>query len=627
MKLPGLTLPTLLALSLGACSGGSNNATNASPPPPATTTRLQGVAMGGRQPITGSAVVIYGAGANSGAVPTQLGTGATDGSGHFDIPINPADGQIVYVVISGGNAGSGSANPVIRLMTVAGAYCDNSQPGCSFPDSVNVNELSTAAAVYALGPFIDTTTGNVNVSGSSPGLPNAAITFARLVNAVNGTVASFVDATTCTGSGEPTNCAALRKLDTLANLTAGCVNSSGAASAACSGVFSVTGASTDTLSALLAVARQAAVRNDGAGVFSVVSPPSIYTPALSAAPNDWALALNLSGGGLSQPAGLAIDSGGDVWVANNISPGTVTVFAPDGRLLSPVAGYTGGGLDGPIGVAIDQNDNVWIANWAQGSGKSVTELASDGTPVSGSSGYVGGGMDGPIAVAITASGAAWVANYSNASLTKLTALGTASGPLKGGGINFPTNLALDAGGNVWTANQGGDSVSELDTNGTPVSASGYAGGGLAQPTGIAIDESGNVHVANFGSSSLSILIGGNTPMSCGNPPTAGQTGCPLSQTGFTGGGLAGPNSVAIDGAGRSWVANFRGNVLSELDADGTTLSPSAGYGSGPLLQPYSVAVDASGNIWMTNFGSDSVTQFIGIAAPVKTPLIGVPVTP
>jgi len=460
--------------------------------------------MDGRQPIAGSAVVIYGAGASTGAMPARLGTGATAARGHFDILIGPADSQIVYVVIAGGDAGAGSPNPAIRLMTVAGTYCDNTQPGCDFPDSVNVNELTTAAVAYALGPFIDTTTGSVDVAGSTPGLSDAAITFERLVDAVNGTVAGFVDATTCTGSGEPANCIALRKLDTLANLTAACVNSSGATSAACSGVFSATSASTDTLSALLAVARQTAVRNDGAGVFSAAAAP-IYTPVLSTAPNDWALALNLSGGGLSQPAGLAIDSRGDVWVANNISSGTVTVFAPDGRLLSPAAGYTGGGLDGPIGVAIDQNDNVWIANWAQGSGKSVTELASDGTPVSGCSGYAGGGMDGPIAVAITASEAAWVANYSNASLTKLTALGTASGPLKGGGINFPTSLTLDAGGNVWTTNQGGDSVSELDTNGTSVAASGYAGGGLAQPTGIAIDASGNVHVANFGSSSLSIL--------------------------------------------------------------------------------------------------------------------------
>ncbi len=307
--------------------------------------------------------------------------------------------------------------------------------------------------------------------GGGAGLPNAVATFARLVDAGTGQAAGFVDASACTGSGEPDNCTALRKLDTLADIAAACVNSSGANSSACRGLFSVTGGSSDTLSALLAVAGAPSIRNDGSGVFAAATPTPVYTPTLSAAPNDWALALTTTGGGLSQPAGVAVDSAGDAWIANDVSPGSVTEIAPDGNLLSPAGGFTGGGLDGPIGVAVDGNDNVWVADWAQGSGKTVTELAADGTPVS-SSGYSGGGILGPIAVAITPSGNAWVADYGNSSLSKLTALGAASGPFSGGGLDFPVSLVLDAGGNVWVANQGGDSVSEFGPDGTPVSNAG-----------------------------------------------------------------------------------------------------------------------------------------------------------
>jgi DNA-binding beta-propeller fold protein YncE len=45
------------------------------------------------------------------------------------------------------------------------------------------------------------------------------------------------------------------------------------------------------------------------------------------------------------------------------------------------------------------------------------------------------------------------------------------------------------------------------------------------------------------------------------------------------------------------------------------------------MQPFALAIDPSGNLWVTNFGGDSVTEFIGVAAPVRTPLIGVPDSP
>jgi hypothetical protein len=41
-----------------------------------------------------------------------------------------------------------------------------------------------------------------------------------------------------------------------------------------------------------------------------------------------------------------------------------------------------------------------------------------------------------------------------------------------------------------------------------------------------------------------------------------------------------------------------------------------------LLEPYAVAIDAAGNVWVSNYGSDTLTEFIGVAAPVKTPLLG-----
>jgi hypothetical protein len=38
-------------------------------------------------------------------------------------------------------------------------------------------------------------------------------------------------------------------------------------------------------------------------------------------------------------------------------------------------------------------------------------------------------------------------------------------------------------------------------------------------------------------------------------------------------------------------------------------------------------VDASGNLWISNFGSNTLTEFVGLAVPVKTPLLGLPAAP
>jgi len=51
--------------------------------------------------------------------------------------------------------------------------------------------------------------------------------------------------------------------------------------------------------------------------------------------------------------------------------------------------------------------------------------------------------------------------------------------------------------------------------------------------------------------------------------------------------------------------------------------PTTGFGTdSQLLEAFALAIDPSGNIWITNFGSNVLTEFVGMAAPVKTPLLG-----
>ncbi len=104
----------------------------------------------------------------------------------------------------------------------------------------------------------------------------------------------------------------------------------------------------------------------------------------------------------------------------------------------------------------------------------------------------------------------------------------------------------------------------------------------------------------------------------------------MLSTGFTGGGLNHPQGIAIDGSGTVWVANFRGNSITELAGataphPGQILSPASGWAPTPTsLQAFAIAIDPSGNLWISNFAANTITEVVGLATPVKTPLNGPP---
>jgi len=606
----------------------------ATPTATATAVLLKGHADGGSasltDPIAGATVTLYSTGSGGYATgQAALGTAVTDSTGNFSFPPGsftcPVGDPQTYLIATGGIAsdiGSGT-NSAIAMIALAGP-CGNLKPSTV----VTLNPLTTVAAEWAVAQFIDSTGTDIGASATNSTGLNNAIDLATMNLAtsigtgVTGGPAGFLAAisSTCAGISPAVNCNGLEKLDTLANILSACVESSGPSSTSCSTLLTNSGDSTTTLAAAHIIATNPGT-NVGA-LFAIKSGSPPFTPAESSVPNSFALALNYTGGGLDGPFALAIDSSGDVWIANRTG-NTVTELSYFGSAISPSTGYAGGGLIEPLSLAIDSSGNIWIAD---GSGNSVTELSSSGSPISPSTGYTGGGLSGPSAVAIDASGNVWVANESDSTVTELSASGSPISPstgYTGGGLNGPigpnsgsNGLAIDSTGNVWVANENTSTVTELHYSGSPAIGSPFSGGGLNGPAQIAIDPFGNLWMPNCGTCSAL----GNT----GNSVTElGPSGLPVSSSaGYTGGGLRGPYGVAIDVAGNAWVANVLGNSVTELTSSGspTTGSPFTGGG---LYYPYDAAIDASGNFWVTNAGqnNNSMTEFIGTARPVLTPMV------
>lgn len=619
----GMWCGALVLLALTGCGGDVVRApapdpVAPAPLPPATMfagAAFTGVVRGAGLAVAGATVQLYAAGAAGTGVGASalLSAGlVTDANGAFRVPAGylcPSASTQVYVVARGGRAGGGAgSNAALAEMTVLGT-CQGIASGAA----VVVDEATTVAAVWALNRFM-AADGMIGASATNAGgLGNAVRMAEALVNVGTGTAPGVGFGVTVTA---PT-----AKVNTLGNLLSRCAADAG--SAGCGEVLA--GGTGDTLAAAVRIARAPAA--NVAALFEAGSRGEAaagagpYAPALGSQPRDWMLAVTYTGGGL-EPVGsttLALDAGGNAWVTNYA--GVLSAFSPLGEPLFP-AGISGGGLNSVYGMAIDAGGGVWVANSASAGGVnggkgSVTLLNASGQAVSGANGftnsYEAGGFNFPLAVAIDGtSGPVWVVNTGNATVTQVNRSGgTISGGAGygAGALAFPSAIALDAGHNAWVGNMNAGQVVKISQDGKTVRAVNCCDG----PQGLAIDASGYLWAANYyGSSVTRVAV-----------ETGAVMGAPI-----TGATLQFPEAIAVDGAGSVWVASFRGNVLTQLAGSdaaspGAIMSPAAGWaGDADLNQPFALAVDASGDVWVSNFAAGTVTELIGVAGPVKTPLLG-----
>jgi streptogramin lyase len=162
---------------------------------------------------------------------------------------------------------------------------------------------------------------------------------------------------------------------------------------------------------------------------------------------------------------------------------------------------------------------------------------------------------------------------------------------------------------VWAGNEGANSVSEFNKSGTAYSGSPFTGGGVSSPQSIAVDAAGDVWVVNNNGSVTEF-----------NNSGAAINGSPISIS-------SGAAGVAIDGAGNVWVTGTNGSI-SELSNSGALLSGANGYQPPGYVTSPGIAIDGSGDVWLANSNGNSVTELIGAAAPVITPIAaGLPATP
>ena len=357
----------------------------------------------------------------------------------------------------------------------------------------------------------------------------------------------------------------------------------------------------------------------------------------------------------NNPCGVAVDSTGNVFVADTYnetirkvtSAGVVTTLAG--------CGWSDGSTDGissaarfywPSEIAVDGVGNLFVADQQN---HTIREVSSIGvvTTLAGSAGAIGS-TDGtgraarfcyPSGVALDGTGNVFVADCNNCTIRKVTTVGevtTLAGSAGASGTNDgmgnmarfsdSCGVAVDSAGNVSVADTDNHTIRKVTPAGVVQTLAGSAGfigdadgtGSAAQfwyPRAVAADSAGNVFVADtYNHTIRKVTLAGNVTTLAGAAWSSGNVDGMGSAAQFNR-----PSGVAADSGGNVFVADFYNNTIRKVTSAGvvTTLAGSAvdypgsadGTGSAARFNgPYGVAVDSAGNLFVADYYSSTIRK-------------------
>jgi sugar lactone lactonase YvrE len=288
---------------------------------------------------------------------------------------------------------------------------------------------------------------------------------------------------------------------------------------------------------------------------------------------------------LGTPAGLAVDTGGDLVFADSgqnrirrISPQGIITTVPDTGIEAH-----GGVLPNPTGVAVDRAGNLFITYSAI---NVIRKVSPDGTTTT-----VAGGGDGE------------------------GDLGD-GGPATYAKLRYPQATAIDRDGNLYITDSrnsrirkvspdgmistvaGGSVPASLGDGGPATSARLALGWGDPAAIGsIAADDSGNLFIADTKNHRIRKVSADGIITTVAGTGTSGFVGNngPAAEA-----QLNYPLGVAVDRAGNLFIADTENNYIRKVSTDGIMTTVSGSDSDAGALA--AVAVDSAGNVFVANWG-------------------------
>jgi sugar lactone lactonase YvrE len=310
----------------------------------------------------------------------------------------------------------------------------------------------------------------------------------------------------------------------------------------------------------------------------------------------------------------------------------------------------------PSGVAVDGAGNVFVADWGNNNIRKITPRGVV-TTLAGSADQSPGSADGtgaaasfnwPEGVAVDGSGNVFVADSRNNTIRRITpagvvttlagtagSWGSADGTGAAARFNGPSGVAVDGAGNVFVADSDNTIRKITPTRavttfaGTADSTGSSDGTGatarFSSPSGVAVDGAGNVFVADSGNNTIRKITPAGMVTTLAGAASSGSADGTGAAARFNS-----PESVAVDGAGNVFVADWGNSTIRKITPSGvvTTFAGTAGsYGSADgtgaaasFSFPTGVAVDGSGNLFVADLGNSTIRKIT--PAGVVTTLAG-----
>jgi Abnormal spindle-like microcephaly-assoc'd, ASPM-SPD-2-Hydin/NHL repeat len=353
---------------------------------------------------------------------------------------------------------------------------------------------------------------------------------------------------------------------------------------------------------------------------------------------------------LTYPAGTFVDSTGDLFIADDSSNAVriVPLLANDGSyLLNHIytvygnghlnfggdgAAASAGELNTPAGLAVDSASNIYIADGANSVVRKVTKTPSDLLSTIAGQPEATGFLNNPIylnaalGVATDAAGNVYIADTANCLVRKVSSagittlagvepavpvpddsqnapvcgLGTAPGIATATKIGNVNSVAVDSHGNVFFSDKTNSVIWEVPTvsSGTLVagtayiavgSTAGFGGDGgvatsakLSGPTGIYIDIYDNLFIADAGNHRIrevpAINVTTPTPMTAGSIYTIVGTGTSgsLGTGAATSAEIATPFAIVVDHAENVYFSDTTNQTIRKVTASTGNISIVAG---------------------------------------------------